>query len=51
MPTYTLGGVLTTYFGLSVGEALWAVFIANVIVLIPLTLNAFGGTSWHSFSR
>ena len=36
VPTYTLGGVLTTYFGLSVGEALWAVFIANVIVLIPL---------------
>jgi hypothetical protein len=35
VPTYTLGGVLTTYFGLSVGEALWAVFIANVIVLIP----------------
>ena len=24
VPTYTLGGVLTTYFGLSVGEALWA---------------------------
>ena len=23
VPTYTLGGVLTTYFGLSVGEALW----------------------------
>ena len=46
VPTYTLGGVLTTYFGLSVGEALWAVFIANVIVLIPLTLNAFGGTKF-----
>src|SRR5688572_12899824 len=46
VPTYTLGGVLTTYFGLSVGEALWAVFIANVIVLVPLTLNAFGGTKF-----
>jgi len=46
VPTYTLGGVLTTYFGLSVGEALWAVFIANVIVLIPLTLNAFAGTKF-----
>ncbi len=46
VPTYTLGGVLTTYFGLSVGEALWAVFIANIIVLIPLTLNAFAGTKF-----
>jgi nucleobase:cation symporter-1, NCS1 family len=46
VPTYTLGGVLTTYFGLSVAEALWAVFIANVIVLIPLILNAFGGTKF-----
>jgi NCS1 family nucleobase:cation symporter-1 len=46
VPTYTLGGVLTTYFGLSVGEALWCVLIANVIVLIPLTLNAFGGTKF-----
>jgi NCS1 family nucleobase:cation symporter-1 len=46
VPTYTLGGVLTTYFGLSVGEALWAVFIANVIVLVPLILNAFGGTKF-----
>ncbi len=46
VPTYTLGGVLTTYFGLSVGEALWAVFVANLIVLIPLTLNAFGGTKF-----
>jgi len=46
VPTYTLGGVLTTYFGLSVGEALWCVFIANVIVLIPLILNAFGGTKF-----
>jgi len=46
VPTYTLGGVLTTYFGLSVGEALWAVFIANVIVLIPLILNGFAGTKF-----
>jgi NCS1 family nucleobase:cation symporter-1 len=46
VPTYTLGGVLTTYFGLSVREALWAVFIANVIVLIPLILNAFAGTKF-----
>jgi NCS1 family nucleobase:cation symporter-1 len=46
VPTYTLGGVLTTYFGLSVGEALWAIFVANVIVLAPLILNAFGGTKF-----
>ncbi|MEO8016867.1 MAG: NCS1 family nucleobase:cation symporter-1 [Pseudomonadota bacterium] len=46
VPTYTLGGVLTTYFGLSVGEALWAVFIANLIVLVPLILNAFAGTKF-----
>jgi len=46
VPTYTLGGVLTTYFGLSVGEALCAIFIANVIVLVPLILNAFGGTKF-----
>jgi nucleobase:cation symporter-1, NCS1 family len=46
VPTYTLGGVLTTYFGLSVAEALWAIFVANVIVLIPLILNAFGGTKF-----
>ena len=46
VPTYTLGGVLTTYFGLSVGEALWAIFVANVIVLVPLILNAFGGTKF-----
>jgi NCS1 family nucleobase:cation symporter-1 len=46
VPTYTLGGVLTTYFGLSVSEALWCVFLANVIVLVPLTLNAFGGTKF-----
>ncbi|MEE8118939.1 MAG: NCS1 family nucleobase:cation symporter-1 [Gammaproteobacteria bacterium] len=46
VPTYTLGGVLTAYFGLSVGEALWAIFLANVIILIPLTLNAFPGTKF-----
>jgi nucleobase:cation symporter-1, NCS1 family len=46
VPTYTLGGVLTTYFGLSVGEALWCIFVANLIVLVPLTLNAFGGTKF-----
>ena len=46
VPTYTLGGVLTAYFGLSVAEALWTIFIANVVVLIPLTLNAFPGTRY-----
>ena len=46
VPTYTLGGVLTAYFGLSVSEALWTIFIANVVVLIPLTLNAFPGTRY-----
>lgn len=46
VPTYTLGGVLTAYFGLSVGEALWAIFLANVIILVPLTLNAFAGTKY-----
>jgi NCS1 family nucleobase:cation symporter-1 len=46
VPTYTLGGVLTAYFGLSVGEALWAIFLANVIVLIPLVLNAHPGTKY-----
>ena len=44
VPTYTLGGVLTAYFGLSVGEALLTILVANLIVLIPLTLNAFPGT-------
>lgn len=44
VPTYTLGGVLTAYFGLTVGEALLAILLANVVVLIPLTLNAFAGT-------
>ncbi|MGI9285668.1 MAG: cytosine permease, partial [Pseudomonadales bacterium] len=46
VPTYTLGGVLTAYFGLSVPEALWTILAANVIVLIPLTLNAFPGTKY-----
>lgn len=46
VPTYTLGGVLTAYFGLSVSEALWTIFVANVIILIPLTLNAFAGTKY-----
>ena len=46
VPTYTLGGVLTAYFGLSVAEALWTILIANVIVLIPLTLNAYPGTRY-----
>ena len=46
VPTYTLGGVLTSYFGLSVIEALWAIFLANVIILIPLILNAHPGTKY-----
>lgn len=46
VPTYTLGGVLTAYFGLSVGEALAAILLANIVVLIPLTLNAFPGTKY-----
>ena len=45
VPTYTLGGVLTAYFGLSVGEALLAILLANVVVLIPLTLNALPAPS------
>ena len=46
VPTYTLGGVLTSYFGLSVSEALWTILVANVVVLIPLTLNAYPGTKY-----
>lgn len=46
VPTYTLGGVLTSYFGLSIGEALITILIANIVVLIPLTLNAFAGTKY-----
>lgn len=46
VPTYTLGGVLTAYFGLSITEALWTILIANVVILVPLTLNAFPGTKF-----
>jgi NCS1 family nucleobase:cation symporter-1 len=46
VPTYILGGVLTAGFHLSVSEALWTILIANIIVLIPLTLNAFPGTRY-----
>jgi NCS1 family nucleobase:cation symporter-1 len=46
VPTYTLGGVLTAFFGLSVSEALWTILVANIVVLIPLTLNAFPGTRY-----
>lgn len=46
VPTYTLGGVLTAYFGLSVAEALWTILFANIVVLIPLTLNAYPGTRY-----
>jgi nucleobase:cation symporter-1, NCS1 family len=46
VPTYTLGGVLTAYFGLSVVEALWTILVANVVILVPLTLNAFPGTKY-----
>jgi NCS1 family nucleobase:cation symporter-1 len=46
VPTYTLGGVLTAYFGLSITEALWTILLANVVILVPLTLNAFPGTKY-----
>jgi len=46
VPTYTLGGVLTSYFGLSVTEALITILSANIVILIPLTLNAFAGTKY-----
>ncbi|CAH0529119.1 NCS1 family nucleobase:cation symporter-1 [Vibrio hippocampi] len=46
VPTYTLGGVLTAYFGLSVLEALFTILLANIVVLVPLTLNAFPGTKY-----
>ena len=46
VPTYTLGGVLTAYFGLSVIEALITILLANTVVLIPLCLNAFPGTKY-----
>jgi NCS1 family nucleobase:cation symporter-1 len=41
-----LGGALTAGFGLSVSEALWTILLANIIVLIPLTLNAYPGTRY-----
>lgn len=46
VPTYTLGGVLTAFFGLSVTEALITILLANIVVLVPLTLNAFPGTKY-----
>lgn len=46
VPTYTLGGVLTAYFGLSVMEALFTILVANIILLVPLTLNAYPGTKF-----
>lgn len=46
VPTYTLGAVLTSYFGLSIMEALWTILLANIIVLIPLILNAYPGTKY-----
>ncbi|REG84275.1 NCS1 family nucleobase:cation symporter-1 [Marinomonas pollencensis] len=46
VPTYTLGGVLTAYFGLSVMEALLTILVANVVLLFPLTLNAYPGTKF-----
>ena len=46
VPTYMLGGALTAGFGLSVAEALWTILLANIIVLIPLTLNAYPGTRY-----
>ena len=46
VPTYTVGGVLTTYFGLSVTEAILTVCLANILVLVPLCLNAFPGTKY-----
>src|SRR5471030_1797060 len=53
VPTYTLGGVLTAYFGLSVGEALLAILLANLIVLIPLTCGWYSSrnSSWLSAFR
>ena len=45
-PPYTLGGVSPPTSALSVGEALLAILLANLVVLIPLTLNAFAGTRY-----
>jgi len=46
VPTYTLGAVLTSYFGLTILESLFTILIANIIVLIPLILNAYPGTKF-----
>ena len=46
VPTYTLGGYLVSYFGLSVGEALFAILLANVIILVPLILNGRAGAKY-----
>lgn len=46
VPTYTLGGVLVSFFGLSAGEALWTILVANVIILVPLILNGRAGTKY-----
>ena len=46
VPTYTLGGVLVAFFGLSVMEALFTILLANVIILVPLLLNAVPGTKY-----
>ena len=46
VPTYTLGGVLVAFFGLSVGEALFTILLANVIILVPLLLNGAAGTKY-----
>ncbi|WP_298770283.1 NCS1 family nucleobase:cation symporter-1 [uncultured Shewanella sp.] len=46
VPTYTLGGVLTSFFGLNVKEALLTILFANIVILIPLTLNACAGTKY-----
>lgn len=46
VPTYTLGGVLVAFFGLSVGEALFTILLANIIILVPLLLNGAAGTKY-----
>ena len=46
VPTYTLGGVLVAFFGLSVGESLLAILLANVIILLPLILNGRAGAKY-----
>src|SRR5688500_13736440 len=47
VPTYTLGGVLTAYFVLSVNESLWPILIASFEILVPLTLYGFPGTKYR----